>query len=326
MRHKGSKIVVAVLLLCCGRVSGAEPVGGLHVHMPRTVRLEGKDIRLGALAIVRGPDEKLVAKASQIAMGRSPWSQEKMVIDRRTILSRLAANGIKAASVRLTGAEKVVVTRRDVVFSADKLVKVAEAFIKKACPVPGQCQWRLLRKPEVLLVPEGGEIKLLPRLAGKLQGGYVCVEVVALNGKREIGVARIPFKQLYSMRQLVAVRSIPSGGLITTDNTKITLVSVASKPPEWRSPYGMTCIQAVRPGGVIRSSLWKAKKPIVVIKKNGAVQMKIQMSGFIIVTTGQALQDGRIGDVIRVRNVDSKRIVMASVAPDGTVTPLYNKR
>jgi flagellar basal body P-ring formation protein FlgA len=325
MRHKGSKIIVAVLLLCCGRVSGAQNAG-LHVHMPRTVRLEGKDIRLGALAIVRGPDEKLVAKASKIAMGRLPWSQEKMVIDRRTILSRLAANGIKGANVRLTGAEKVIVTRRDVVFSADKLVKVAEAFIKKTCPVPGQCQWRLLRKPEVLLVPEGGEIKLLPRLAGKLQGGYVCVEVVALNDKREIGVARIPFKQLYRMRQLVAVRSIPSGGIITSDNTKITLISVANKPPEWRSPYGMACIQAVRAGDVIRPSLWKAKKPIVVIKKNGAVQMKIQMTGFIIVTNGQALQDGRIGDVIRVRNVDSKRIVMASVAPDGTVTPLYNKR
>ena len=75
MRHKGSRIIVAVLLLWCGRISGSEPAG-LHVHMPRTVRLKGKDIRLGGLAIVRGPDAKLVAKASDIAMGRAPWSKE----------------------------------------------------------------------------------------------------------------------------------------------------------------------------------------------------------------------------------------------------------
>ena len=325
MRYKGVKFITALLLLSCGRISGGEPTG-LHVHMPRSVRMTGKEIRLGGLGIVRGPDAELVAKASNIAMGRAPWSKETIVIDRRTILSRLVACGISAKDVRLTGAEKVTVTRDDIVFESKKLVEIAEAFLKKARPVPDQSQWRLLRKPENLIVPEGGDIQLKPRLGGSLSAGYVYVEIAAVSDGREIGVAKIPFKQLYSMRQLVAIRNIPSGGEITSKNTKITVVSVSGKPPAWKSPYGMMCIQSVRAGGVIRPSLWRTKKPDVVVRRNKAVQMKIQMTGFIIVTTGQALEDGRIGDLIKVRNTDSKRIITAMVGADGTVTPVYNKK
>jgi len=324
MRRKSIQLAVAVVLLWSSPISGGEPVG-LQVHLPRTVRLRGKVIRLGGLGIVRGPDVKLVAKASNIAMGRTPWSKEKIVIDHRTILSRLAASGIKGKDVRLTGAAKITVTRDEVLFDAKRLVQVAEAFLKKARGSADQCQWRLLRKPEDLLVPDAENIQLKPRL-GRLSGGYVYVEIAAVSGEREIGVARVPFKQLYSMRQLVAVRNVPSGGVITRENTRIAVVSVPQKPSEWTSPYGLICSQAVRPGAVIRPSLWKPKKPLVVVRRNKGVRMKIQMNGFLIVTTGQALEDGRVGELIKVRNIDSKRIIMARVGVDGTVTPIYNKR
>ena len=324
MRYKIVVLVVVTPLLWGSPIFGGEP-SGLHVHLPRAVRMKGKEIRLGGLCIIRGADAKLVAKASNIAMGRTPWSREKIVIDHRTILSRLAASGISAKDVRLTGAAKATVTRDEVVFDAERLVRTAEAFLKKARPSQDQSQWRLLRKPEALLVPEADDIQLKPRL-GSLSEGYVYVEIAAVSGERELGVARVPFKQLYSMRQLVAVRNIPSGGVITADNTKITVVSISRKPSEWKSPYGMICSQSVRAGGVIRPSLWKSRKPIVVVRRNKGVQMKIQMPGFIIVATGQALEDGRVGELIKVRNTDSKRIIMARVGADGTVTPVYNDK
>jgi flagella basal body P-ring formation protein FlgA len=324
MRYKGAKSVIALLLfLLCGLASGDQP-GGLHIHMLRTVCLKGKEMHLGGLGIVRGSDAKLVAKVSSIAMGRAPWSTEEIVIDRRTIMSRLAANGVKATEVRLTGAKKTIVTRGDVVFATGKLIGIAEAFLKKTRPAQGKAKWRLLRKPEGLRVPDGEDIKLQPRLSVNLPSGYVCVEVVAIGGEKEIGVAKIPFKIIYSKRQLVAVRNIPSGGVITSDNTKIVIVTASSKPSEWTSPYGMISARAVRVGGVVRPSACKPKKPVIVIRRNQAVQMKIQMTGFVIVTTGQALQDGRVGELIKVRNTDSKRVVMATVGFDGTVTPVYN--
>ena len=39
-------------------------------------------------------------------------------------------------------------------------------------------------------------------------------------------------------------------------------------------------------------------------------------------TTGKTLADGRVGETIKVRNVDSNRIILCKVRPDGTVEPV----
>ncbi len=53
---------------------------------------------------------------------------------------------------------------------------------------------------------------------------------------------------------------------------------------------------------------------------NGAeVKLVYSEGGLLIVTSGAALQDGAIGDVVRVRNSDSGVTVSGAVQPDGSV-------
>jgi flagellar basal body P-ring formation protein FlgA len=53
---------------------------------------------------------------------------------------------------------------------------------------------------------------------------------------------------------------------------------------------------------------------------NGAeVKLVFSEGDLIIMTTGAALQDGSIGDIIRVRNNDSGVTVSGAVQPDGSV-------
>jgi len=53
---------------------------------------------------------------------------------------------------------------------------------------------------------------------------------------------------------------------------------------------------------------------------NGAeVRLIFSEGGLVITTTGSALQDGSIGDVVRVRNDDSGVTVSGAVQPDGSV-------
>jgi flagellar basal body P-ring formation protein FlgA len=53
---------------------------------------------------------------------------------------------------------------------------------------------------------------------------------------------------------------------------------------------------------------------------NGAeVRLVFAEGGLVIVTSGAALQDGSIGDVVRVRNTDSGVTVSGAVEPDGSV-------
>ncbi len=53
---------------------------------------------------------------------------------------------------------------------------------------------------------------------------------------------------------------------------------------------------------------------------NGAeVKLVYAEGGLLIVTSGAALQDGSIGDLVRVRNTDSGVTVSGAVQPDGSV-------
>jgi flagella basal body P-ring formation protein FlgA len=53
---------------------------------------------------------------------------------------------------------------------------------------------------------------------------------------------------------------------------------------------------------------------------NGAeVKLVFSEGDLFIMTTGSALQDGSIGDIVRVRNDDSGVTVSGSVQPDGSV-------
>jgi flagellar basal body P-ring formation protein FlgA len=53
---------------------------------------------------------------------------------------------------------------------------------------------------------------------------------------------------------------------------------------------------------------------------NGAeVKLIYSEGGLLIMTTGSALQDGSIGDIVKVRNDDSGVTVSGAVQPDGSV-------
>ena len=53
---------------------------------------------------------------------------------------------------------------------------------------------------------------------------------------------------------------------------------------------------------------------------NGAeVKLVFSEGDLLIMTTGSALQDGSIGDIVRVRNDDSGLTVSGAVQPDGSV-------
>ena len=56
-----------------------------------------------------------------------------------------------------------------------------------------------------------------------------------------------------------------------------------------------------------------------VVANGSEVKLIYYEGGLLIMTTGAALQDGSIGDIVRVRNSDSGVTVSGSVQPDGTV-------
>lgn len=320
MKGKTISVLAILILWSCPCLGGQGR--DLCLHLPRAVRVKCRNLQLASIAAVRGGDPALAAKAVKVSMGRAPLSGEKIVIDRTTILSRLASLGFNAAAVRITGARRVEVTRDEATIEAGRLIESAESLLQKSRPGPAGCGWRLVRRPKSLVVPAGEKVSLKSRLAAGAPAGYVKVEVSAAGDKRERARTAILFKLVYPVRQTIATKGIAVGQAITPDNAKIRLVHVESRPRSaWTCPYGMLSARAIPIGRVIQPGMVRANRPAIVVRRNQRVTMKIEGIGFTVTAIGQALQDGRPGESIKVRNIDSKRIISAKVAFDGTVVP-----
>ena len=320
-----NKILISASVLALASwsiMTAADNTPELRVYLPAEMHIQSSILELGSVCVLRCDDENLAAKASSVALGRAPWTKEAMVIDRQTILARLATCGIPAAQVKISGAEKVTILRDERTVSSDEILKAAEEFLQKSRPGPEGCMWKLANKIEDVVVPEAKDLRIQPRLAKDSPRDSVKLQIAFLSGKTELAATEATFKILYVSQQAVAVKDIPAGTLLTRDNIKVEKVPSESKPVEgWTPPYGMVAGKPVASGTVLAGNIIQPPKPEILVKRNQNVTMRIEGKGFVVTAMGEALEDGRGGDYIKVRNADTKRVIVAKVAFDGSVEP-----
>jgi len=332
MSSKAVSILIIACLVTMARFCQAsansksnttEKDSSLKVYMPREITIKDDTIRLGKVAVIRG-EESVVAKASEIALGRISAPGQKIIIGRSMVLSRLACNGIPASKVTLTGAKKITVKQKHRIIKGSKLVELASSFLKKNPPAGSVCQLKPIRIPTDLVIPGvRKDIRLSPRLARSGARNQVKVQIAVLANNKQIGVREVTFRLTYNCRKVVTLVDIPAGEVISPENVKIEkTISNYPEPANWKPPYGLIAKRHLPANTVLRAHMIGPVKPAVVVKRNQTVVIRIETPGLLITAIGKTMQDGREGDYIKVRNVDSRRIILAKVNEDGTVEPV----
>ncbi len=295
----------------------------LQVYLPREVTIEEETAKLGQVSIIRG-EESLVAKAREIALGRLSVAGQEIVVDRQMLLSRLACSGIPSSEVMLTGAEKVRIKQQQHIISSDRFVEQASLFLKGKLPADRVCQPDPIRTPKDLVVPETSErVELVARLvAGTRNQSKVQISVFA--DSEEVGTREVAFRLKYKCRRATALVDIPAGGLISPENIKIEeSLSDNPEPANWRAPYGLVAKRGIAANTVLRPSMMGHLKPDVIVKRNQNVIIRMERPGLSVTAVGKAMQKGSVGEYVKVRNVDSQRLILARVNEDGTVEPVF---
>ena len=296
----------------------------IRIYLPREVTVKSNILTLGQVSIIRG-QESLVARASEISLGRISVLGQKVIIDRPTLLSRLACNQIPTSKVTLIGAEKVTIKRQHYVINGSEFVGLANSFLVKNQPVGSACQWHPVRVPKDLVMPEGTkDVKLSPHLTRGSSKYHIRVQIDVLSGDKVIGSREVIYRLRYNCRSIVALTDIPAGQTISPENVKVE-ETVENYPElaDWKSPYGLITRCRIPANTVIRPGMIGPVKPVVIIKRNQMVVIRIERPGLLVTTVGKTMQDGRAGEYIKVRNVDSQRILLAKVQEDGTVEPVF---
>jgi len=315
-------ILAAGLMLCSAVQAGESSV--VKIYLPANVKPQVAILDIGNIAIITCDDEKELAKVQAVQMGRAPWTKEKMVIERMTILARLATCGIKADRVQFSGAEKVTVERDERIITSDQLLKACEKFLQDNRPGPADCTWKVAHAIKDLSVPSAKDLKVQPALAKDSPDGQIKLEIIVTSGTTTLGKTDAFFKILYPAKQAVATKDIAVGEAVSQANTRIDIVPQEIKPADgWAPPYGMKATVAIKEGTILKPGVIQPPKPEVLVKARQIVTMRMVIGdGFVLSALGEAQENGCAGDIIKVKNSDSKQIVIAKVAFDGSVEPL----
>lgn len=296
----------------------------LQVYLPREVAVKEQILKLGKIGVVRGP-ENLVANANDVMLGRLSVPGQEIVIDKKVILSRLATCGISASQVTLQGAEKVRVRQKQNIIGGDEFVKMAESFLKNNLTGNSISAWNSVRKPmDLVICSPGKNIAFSSELITNTARNQVMVKISVSSDNKQIATRDVTFALKYNNRTAVAIVDIPAGTIISNKNIKIeTTTSNFPEPAHWKPPYGLVAKRIITAKTAIKPHMVGAVRLPVIIKRNQNVVIRIDRPGFLITTLGKAMEDGKVGEFIKIRNVDSQRIIVAKVNDDSTVEPVF---
>lgn len=296
----------------------------LQIYLPREITIKNKYLSLGQVSIIRG-QEPLASKASEIALGQISVPGQKIVIDREMVLSRLVCNGIPSRRVKLTGAEQITIKQEERTINSDEFVKSARAFLEKNPPGVSVCEFNPIRIPkDFIITGTSKKTNLSAKLVPSSVKNQAKVEITIQSDGQKAGSCEVIFGLKYNCRQAVTKIDIPAGAIISQENVKIE--KVTSNYPEssdFKAPYGLITKRLIPSNTVLQSNMLEPVKSPIITKRNQKVVIRIDMPGFLITALGKAMQEGRSGEHIKVRNMDSQRIILTKINEDGSVTPVF---
>jgi flagellar basal body P-ring formation protein FlgA len=296
----------------------------LTIHLPRDVAVESENLTLGQIAVVTG-EEALVAKARDIELGRISVAGQIVTIDRSLILSRLACSGMPACNPVMSGADKVTVRRMAKVIKSSNIIESASSFLAGSIKERAIARWEPVRTPaDVILPAQTQNVELVPRLVSRGVNGQAVTEVGVVADGKQIDTRQVIFRAKYNIHRAITVMDVKEGVTLTANNTRTEeVISDEPEPAEWAAPYGLVAVRNLPTGTVVSSNMAKSPQPPVVIERNQTVVIRIERAGLVVTAMGKATQQGKLGECIKVRNVDSQRVIMAKVNEDGTVEPVF---
>lgn len=121
-------------------------------------------------------------------------------------------------------------------------------------------------------------------------------------------------------------RSVPRGAMLTAED--LTLASAGARGPDgiFTNPADVIGRRTKAAIGEGRPVLLRQLEPVWLIAKGNPVVLVATAGGLAVSAPAEALEDGGMGDVIRVLNLSSQREIKAVVTGKNSVTAQTNMR
>lgn len=321
----GAVVAVAAALIFFASPDYADAAERLYeVSLRENSRVQGEDIYLGDIADVAAYGDAKVASASidmikALRLGSSPVAGTYRLLRKKRLISRLKRGGWHNALVK--GPEMIKIWRSSRPISKEDLILKVERNLLKKMPWPKDKVELEVSFPDTeILLPEG---KLKTKV--ELPRGYtffgkesVLVKLF-VDGKEYKSVWAKTLIRLYT-DMVLASRPILRNELIKGEDLKVERRLVVSIPrgvfDDIDEIKGMRAKRKIRKDAVINQSDITLPE---LFKRGSMVSILLKKGGLAISAKGKAMEKGVKGKVIKVENINSKKVILAEVIDSRTV-------
>jgi len=299
-----------VLFLFC-----VSPAAALTVRL-HDAEVGSKIIRLADVAELDGVTAIEAARLHDIVVGYAPAPGTKRTLASSTIRMQVLGAGYAPTDVVIEGREPLIVRKSQTIEPA-MIGDVVLAALK-----PHQDEglaFTITRLPAAMTMPEG-EIQYHVQVPEKLNANFF-VNVVARVGDEETRFF-VTLKTSRLGAAVVTTRQIERGEIIGPNDVKVESRDVMARPrgdgfTTAAEALGKRARRVLLSGMSVGASCVEAEK---LVTRGARVSIIACLPGLVVRGSGEAFDAGEMGESIRVRNLDSKRIITARVTGAGEVS------
>lgn len=306
-------VVVAVFLQSSIAVAQAELV------FRDTVFVSGTHVLLSDVAEIITEDSEIASDLNEVLISTIPPVNIPLHVDRRLVDYKLQQRRI--AGVSFSGSEQTVVFTKTVTIKGRELTEKARTFLEeKLQAVNLEKEIHFPRIPSDITAPESEiSLEVIQKKFGRLKGSFLVNIGVYTDGKLYRNVP-VSVKVRTFEPVVTALRRISQGELITKDNVQLSFEETTGYN------YDLVSNIALVAGKRTKLSISEGKPVLLkniedppLVKKGDQVTIEVTRGGISISCSGTAVEEGRLGELIRVRRDDSNIEYRAKVKSASSV-------
>jgi flagella basal body P-ring formation protein FlgA len=280
------------------------------IKLKSYVETEKSTLTLSDISRINTDNKRFSEFLSGITVVKKLKAGEEKSLNRRDILKILKDNYVNLNSVVVEG-ESVKIKRKEIIFSPEILKKKIAEYLKKYPDIQID-DIRISMKTEKFDRPYRLKIKERSRSSRYL---YLTVYLLQEGKIRRKLSATVKYQRLAEV--VVAKKDLLRGELITEDDVEIRKMPVKRNYiTDLSLVKGAKVRTLIKKGSPIKLTMIEPDYPV---KRKSNVKVIYDRNGIKIEITGIALENGQKGQVIKVKNSSTGKILSCKVIGKDTV-------
>jgi flagella basal body P-ring formation protein FlgA len=293
----------------------------LEIIIDENAEVRGDTVLLGDIADFIPADDKRIPDLMGLEISASPSPGEDFRLNERFLINKISSSISDDADIRAKIPSNLTITRSAQYITPAQFEDIFRNHILEKSPWPSdKITFDRITTPGNVSLPEGKFRWIVQEKSNTDYIGNISLSLGLWVNDREI--RRVPVSGRISItgEAVQAARGIKTGDIITRDDlalvTENNIRFQKDAVTDLTDAIGKRSARQIQAGQVITASM--IENPPM-IKKGNSVLIKAESPEVLITAHGKVLEDGCMGDQIRVVNISSGKEISAVVTGPGLV-------